>query len=36
VLRFLDLAIDIGSRDREEITKEYESIVTAYPKVFIQ
>jgi hypothetical protein len=32
-LRFLDLAIDTGSRGWDEITKEYEAIVTAYPKV---
>jgi hypothetical protein len=32
-LRFLDLAVDTGSRDWDEITKEYESIVTTYPQV---
>jgi hypothetical protein len=35
-LRFLDLAIETGSRDWDDITKEYEAIVTAYPKVFMQ
>lgn len=32
-LTFLDVAIDTGSRDWEEITKEYEAIVTSYPEV---
>lgn len=32
-LKFLDLAIATGSGDWDEITKEYESILTAYPDV---
>jgi hypothetical protein len=32
-LTFLDLAIDTGSRDWDQITKEYEAIVTSYPEV---
>jgi hypothetical protein len=32
-LKFLDLAMATGSRDWDEITKEYESILTAYPEV---
>jgi hypothetical protein len=32
-LAFLDLAIDTGSRDWDEIAKEYEAVVTSYPEV---
>jgi hypothetical protein len=32
-LTFLDLAIDTGSRDWDDITKEYEAIVTSFPEV---
>ncbi len=32
-LRFLDLAIATGSREWDEITKEYEAIMTTYPEV---
>jgi H+/Cl- antiporter ClcA len=32
-LRFLDLAIATGSREWDDITKEYEAILTTYPEV---
>jgi hypothetical protein len=32
-LTFLDLAIDTGSRGWDEITEEYEAILTSYPEV---
>ena len=32
-LRFLDIAVDTGSRSRDEITKEFEALYHTYPEI---